>query len=350
MKRRVVCAFSLLFWLILLCTVFSARVEQLMMPVVEIEEFGVSGPDVSISADALFYDESGAHLYGVSPGFGWESGMRVYEASADSYSLSGTRLWNLDMGRYVLYATRAPDLGGLVEIREEPFLYMDDTWVAVYPDGVTAYSLPRDNMSVSAQTDTALLIAAPGADYPFMADRARTSLEKNKDEAYYEEPPNCTVYSLNDLYRFADSLLLLAALAVAVLLSLAVWWRCCGLSRDRKKNRRALLLHIGLGALLLVCILLIAQLVDMPSSLLPKSRITDFGYYATTCSALFSALHALAAQGGAAAGEAVRYAESRVLLASLIVLAGALLSMGKIVLGGVRMRSRRKPKPRHAAW
>ena len=52
MKRRVLCVFSLIFWLIILCTILSARVEQLMMPTVEVEELNMPLPETSISADA----------------------------------------------------------------------------------------------------------------------------------------------------------------------------------------------------------------------------------------------------------------------------------------------------------
>ena len=55
-------------------------------------------------------------------------------------------------------------------------------------------------------------------------------------------------------------------------------------------------------------------------------------------------------QGGAAAENAVRYAESHVILAGVVVLAGILLSVGKIIFGAWRDKIRSKPKPKHAAW
>ena len=50
MKRRVLCVFSLIFWLIILCTILSARVEQLMMPTVEVEELNM--PCLLYTSDA----------------------------------------------------------------------------------------------------------------------------------------------------------------------------------------------------------------------------------------------------------------------------------------------------------
>ena len=97
-------------------------------------------------------------------------------------------------------------------------------------------------------------------------------------------------------------------------------------------------------------IVLVSQWINLPNSLLPKTRITDFSYYAAEFSALFSALHDLAGQGGAAAENAVRYAESHVILAGVVVLTGILLSVGKIIFGAWRDKIRSKPKPKHAAW
>ena len=145
--------------------------------------------------------------------------------------------------------------------------------------------------------------------------------------------------------------LLLAALLIAVLFfSVAVWARCCKLSRSAKKNRRPLLVNGILAAIVLGGILLILYAVDLPSSLLPRSRITDFAHYAAEFSALFAALHDLAQNGSAAAENAVRFAQNRMVLAGLIVLAGILVSAGKIIVGNRLDKIRSRPKPKHAAW
>ena len=104
--------------------------------------------------------------------------MRVYEY--DGFILDDGRLSQLDYGWFILYATRDLRLGEEVLVREESYLYMDDTWVAIYPNGVPAYSFASDMMTALAQTDTALLVSAPGADYPFMEGRARASVETEK--------------------------------------------------------------------------------------------------------------------------------------------------------------------------
>ncbi|WP_417076476.1 hypothetical protein, partial [Hominenteromicrobium sp.] len=184
----------------------------------------------------------------------------------------------------------------------------------------------------------------------FMEGRARASVETEKSFDYYMQAPDSAVYSLNDLYRFMNSILLLALLISLILFSIAIWVRCCKLSRERKKNRWALVRNGFLAALVVTGIVLVSQWINLPNSLLPKTRITDFSYYAAEFSALFSALHDLAGQGGAAAENAVRYAESHVILAGVVVLAGILLSVGKIIFGAWRDKIRSKPKPKHAAW
>ena len=61
MKRRALCVFSLLFWLLTVSTFVSARVERLMTPTVEVQEINAPLPGTTISADALFCDETGMH-------------------------------------------------------------------------------------------------------------------------------------------------------------------------------------------------------------------------------------------------------------------------------------------------
>ena len=85
-----------------------------------------------------------------------------------------------------------------MQIREEPYLFMDDALVAVYPGGVPAYSIAADGMFVETQTDTALLLAAPGTDYPFMENRVRLYLQAPKDPDYYTLGPDSSFYSLNE--------------------------------------------------------------------------------------------------------------------------------------------------------
>ena len=350
MKRRALCVFSLLFWLLTVSTFVSARVERLMTPMVEIQEINAPLPGTTISADALFCDETGMHLYTTFEGFGWETGQRVYEVPAGGYTLMGERVEIKNAGGYILYAANTPEPGALVQIREEPYLFMDDALVAVYPGGVPAYSIAADGMFVETQTDTALLLAAPGADYPFMENRARLYLQAPKDPDYYTLGPDSSFYSLNDLYWFMSNLLLAALLLAVLFFSVAIWARCCKLSRDMKKNRRLLLVNGALAAAALAGIQLILYVVDLPSSLLPRSRITDFAHYAETFSALFSALRDLAQNGSAAAADAIRFAQGRMVLAGLIVLAGILISVGKIVFGSWLDKRRSRPKPRHAAW
>lgn len=348
MKRRVLCVFSLIFWLIILCTLLSIRVEQLMKPTVEIREIDMPIPETSISADALFYDESGMHLYKVYQCYGWETGLRVSEYN--NYVLQDDRVSNLESGWFVLYATHDLRPNDEVLIREEPYLYMDDIWVAIFPSGVPAYNLTAENIAVDIQTDTALLLSAPGADYPFMAGRARACLETEKSADYYMQAPESVVYSLNDLYRFINSALPLALLVSLILFSIAIWARCCSLSRRYQENSRALLINGILAALTLLGILLSLRFIDLPGSLLPSDSITNIPCYVAKFSELFSALRGLAQNGSAAADSALHFAESRLVLSGLVALSGAVLSAGKLIFGRKLDRLHSKAKPKHAAW
>ena len=101
------------------------------------------------------------------------------------------------------------------------------------------------------------------------------SIETEKSFDYYMQAPDSSVYSLNDLYRFMNSILLLALLISLILFSIAIWVRCCKLSRERKKNRWALVRNGFLAALVVTGIVLVSQWINLPNSLLPRpaSRI-----------------------------------------------------------------------------
>ena len=147
----------------------------------------------------------------------------------------GERVEIKNAGGYILYAANTPEPGAQVQIREEPYLFMDDALVAVYPGGVPAYSIAADGMFVETQTDTALLLAAPGTDYPFMENRVRLYLQAPKDPDYYTLGRTARFTALNDLYWFMSNLLLAALLLAVLFFSVAIWARCCKLSRDMKE-------------------------------------------------------------------------------------------------------------------
>ena len=85
MKRRVICIFMLVFWMITMATFLSIRIEKWMMPTITYIETEPRAEPAEIPADSLFYDDMGIHIYRTRQGQGWEPGLRVWEVSSSDY-------------------------------------------------------------------------------------------------------------------------------------------------------------------------------------------------------------------------------------------------------------------------
>lgn len=349
MKRRVLCIFILVFWALIVCTFLSIRIEELMIPIISTTETDDRASDPTIPADALFYDDTGMHLYRAFNGSGWEEGLRANEVPANQYYVDGDELQLDATGRYVWYATR--DLrDGEVVVIQEAFQYGDDVWVAVYPEGIPDYTLTDEDMNTEAQTDTAMLISVKKASVPFMEDRARSFVETERDDFYYLQEPNNTFYSLTDLRQFMDSILLLGLLAAVLLFTVILWGCSFALSREAKENKRLLIQNAVIAAVLVLSIPLLLHFIDLPSSLLPQYHITDFSHYAAEFGELFSVLRAFAADGSSIAQEAIRHAQTRVVLAFVIAAAGIVVGVVFTLAEILHGKRKVKSKPRHASW
>ena len=347
MKRRVICIFTLIFWMITLSTFLSIRIEQLMTPVFVSVEAKESADIFEIPADALAYDDMGMHLYRTREGSGWEKGRRVAEVDMSSYLIKGDKLESEYSGTFIRYATRTLRVGEVV-VAAEAFQYADDQWVAIYPEGVPEYTLKDADASVETQTDTTLLVTVPEASVPFMEDRARSEIDIEKDEFYYYQAPTSTVYSLNDLKQFMDSMILLGILAASMIFTVILWAWSFRISRDYIGRKKHLIINGGIAAFLLACTPLLLHFINLPSSMLPQYHITDFAHYSAEFGELFSTLRMLTENGSAAAEAAIRYAEGRMTLFFVILGIGVVLGIAVIIVETVLSKERKKGK--HAAW
>ena len=344
MKRRVICIFTLVFWMIALSTFLSIRIEQWMTPIISTVEAEELIPEVyTIPADALSYDDMGAHLYRTREGSGWEKGRRVYEVDMGQYTVQGDQLEMQYAGTFIRYATRDLREGEVVTTPEE-IEFAADRWVAIYPEEIPAYQLEKEDMKVETKTDNAMLVTVPKANVPFMEDRAREWIGEEKDEFYYLEAPTSKVYSLNDLEQFMDCMVLLGILAAAILLTVILWGWSFRLSCDYRKNKKWLLINGGAAAVILALTPLLLHFIDIPNSLLPQYHITDFAHYGRVFGELFDTLHKLADSGSAVAGEAIRYAEGCVAWFFVLLGAGILLGAAAIIAEVVLSKDQKKGK------
>jgi len=303
MKRKVLCVFSLIFYLLTAFTLLSRKIEEEMLTVAEVRVVDTRkyiSTSVDMPLRVLFTDEGGDHLYEVVDGTGWESGLRFQEVHQGLWTVSENmvKLPADKDRRLVQSATRQPTPGERVEILEDPER-IGDRYLAVY-----ALSCPEapdlpSYAETAAQSGNALLLNMTNVLAPFMEHRAKgmSAAMSMADR----------IFSLTEVAQFLENLPLAALLIWALLAPLAIWLYSCLLARDPYENKHLLLLNTGTVIGLLFAANAVMEKIDLPASLLPPVNILDAGYYQVEFTQIFTALRGLgdAAQDIMAIAEAI---------------------------------------------
>lgn len=290
MKRKAILVFTLVFWLLGACTFLSVKAEQEMIPqVVSVQaqqEMGMSG--AVLPGDCLIEDGNGPHLYRICQGTGWEEGTRAAEERG-WVPLEDRLILDSAWGDFVHYSSKPLREGELIEVvrgREKA----PDRWLAVFPEGL-APELDWDRRElpggVSAEewNGHAVQLLVEEGEEPFMAGRAKSLVPELR---------GASVYSFNDMYKLLDSFTALGLLLGILMAALVLWGASWGFSRRARRSRWVLCLNLALGLVLLLCVPLVLDSMDLPSSLLPRERITDFGAMAREMDEFFGALRGFA--------------------------------------------------------
>lgn len=285
MKRKVLCVFSLILFLVIFCTILSQKIEVEMLTQVElkiVKRANVYFGNIELPISALFKDEYQAHLYEVVEGTGWESGTRIQEIDSKMYAVDEeNQLVTLSPGqeyRFVLAASRQPSYGELVEIIENPRM-ASDTYLVYYPTGVPEYESLPDKTVLLAQSENALLLAVESSAFPFFEHRAKNVLNTI-------QTPDMRVFSLAEVENFLNQLPRLAMLAALLVVPVMLWAAACIFS-GRDKSRIIVLLSAVLIILALCILPQVLSRIDLPASLLPGENILDISYYRTTFGVIF---------------------------------------------------------------
>lgn len=293
MKKKALCIFMLIFWMVGACTLLSIKVEEQMIPQVTLTSVqGGFGSKSVLPMDCLQMDDEGIpRLYSTYEGTGWEAGTRVREETGGyMFTEDGLELEN-GWGDYVQYASKPLRSGEIVEVvrggKKE-----SDYWLAVFPDGVPEQmgKLPSGT-GVVERSGSAILIAVDKADLPYMTGRVKSLIPAVE---------GAEVYSFGEMEKFLDALPAVG-LVLGILLAAVTLWVCsCVLAKEPRKNRAELVINITLGVLLLVGLFFTLRTLELPSSMLPKERITEFGYFFREYRQFFSALKGFTSPGAGA--------------------------------------------------
>lgn len=330
MKKKALCIFTLIFWMVAAFTLLSIKVEEQMIPQVTlISPQSSMGKRGSLPADCLQRDENGiSHLYSTYEGTGWEAGTRVQEENG-GYMLTEKGL-DLDSGwgDYVQYASKPLYSGEIVEVVCSGKKGAD-YWLAVFPDGIPEQlgKFPSET-TIAEQAGNALLLSVEKADLPYMTGRVKSLIP---------ELENAEVYSLSELSKFLDALPFVGLVLGSILAAVILWIFCCLMARSPWKNRVGLIINIFLGVLLLAGLFFIFRAIELPSSMLPREQITEFGHYSREFGNILFALKCLAVAGDVTAAGAVSDISSRlwltIILAAGMGLLAAVLGVGEVMVG-----------------
>lgn len=289
MKKKALMIFVLLFWMLVACTLLSVKVEEQMIPQVTTVTASRgysfdSDPEVPLSC--LFFDSNGMHLYSTYEGTGWEAGIRVKEESPSSYEVGeeSVILTNGWSGTFIEFASKPLKPGELVS-EKRGGEQIEDHWLAVFSQEKPEFSELPEGVSLEEENDGAVLLSIAKAQQPYMDGRAKSLVP---------EFFNAQVYSFAEMRKFLDALPQVGLAAAMILAAVTIWACCCFMVKDVKKHWVGLLTGAVFGLLLLVGLHFVLGSVDLPSSLLPREKITDIGYFYQEYTEFFNALKSFA--------------------------------------------------------
>ena len=132
MKKNVLRIFSLVLYLLVLCTILSVKIEDEMMTEVYTYKLNTrnsfsAGPQV-LPMNLVYKEAFENHIYDLQEGSGWNAGLRVQELESRTYSV-GDRVQLTDTygeWLFVALASRQPRVG-------EPVKIMDELHPAILP-------------------------------------------------------------------------------------------------------------------------------------------------------------------------------------------------------------------------
>ncbi len=293
MKKKALCAFSLILYVLVTFTFLSLKIEEEMITLVQVREIDpkkYSGSTVEMPMKVLFQDRDRFLLFEVIDGAGWESGLRIREVPRSTWTFAFEEgLVKIPGGdnyrRFVQSASRQPTPGERTKILPSRPERADDRYLAVYDLEIPEVLELPSAMEVAARSDSALLLNAVNMTVPFLEHQTK-GMAVHTDMAK-------RIYSLTDVTLFLENLPLIVLLACALLAPLPIWLLSCLLAGSAHKNRRFLLLNTAVVIGLLFAAIAIMGRIDLPSSLLPPVNIFSFDYYKAEFSQIFSALDGL---------------------------------------------------------
>lgn len=274
MKKRVICIFSLILYLLLACGVLSVKIEGEMTTQAKVVKRQNRGESFSINPSVLFSDEEGEYLYDVIEGTGWDSGLRARELPSESWYMDAYGSVKFDGSaqayRFIYSASRQPRDGEKI-FTVEKFEKGKDQYLYLYPEGIPeAWELPG-NAEIIARTERALLLDMTDAEFPFFRHTAETLNDSTKLSE--------DVFSLMEVAQFLEALPGVLTVFLFLTGGVIFWSLACGCSFRADENKLLVGGNGLLAAASLGCMAFSLRSIELPASMLPTDNIFDWQYY-----------------------------------------------------------------------
>ena len=111
MKKTVLCIFSLVLFLLVACTILCAEIEDTMMTHAIIKQESGNEFEVKLQPSSIFEDMMGTHLYEMTEGVGWNTGLRAVEVPEGYYNAEALSASSFGKWDYIMSASRQPREG-----------------------------------------------------------------------------------------------------------------------------------------------------------------------------------------------------------------------------------------------
>lgn len=300
MRRKVLCVFSLIAYLLLFCTCVSPAIQREMTVLTDVK---VIKRNTKANAYVPAYAgtwKGEQRVYQIVEGSGWNTGDRIEEIPEKYYKDNGVRNEATNevifpATRIVLHpgtpytviisASRTPKEGDRVEIAQTK-TRSNEKLILYFPEGISSMTQLSNNFTVLQQGEHGMLLNSSSMKIPFFEHRTAESF-KGRLEA-----EGMRIYSYSDALHFLWQLPLIAMVGGLLLASVVLWGGAC----RRTKNAKQVGPVIGLSALamgaLLILIFCLSALIDLPASLIPAENIFQISHYVSEFSNMFAAADA----------------------------------------------------------
>ena len=277
MKKFVIYLFSSIAIVLVLCTVTSVFVEELMTPRVQTTSASESKEEkfsVVMPVDAVKFTDSGSVFYRIEAGTGWDEGDFVVFDQADIRGVEDGRYIcsAQQYTKYVLYSSKPIYDGQEIYTMKGTETHEADILVQIDSDEFLAEAFEGDTYTLIENFGGgSILIRDPSAREYFLAEKVTSYF------AQYGITVEDSV-RLEDFAQLMKNMPLVASLFLSVGIML-IFWALMLRGIYSHKNLKAV---IGTGGITVffAAYWFIAKIIELPSALLPERTILDFGHYA----------------------------------------------------------------------